>query len=236
MTFSIKRVNAIFRKDVKDIMRYWFVSGFIPLPLVLAVITGSEANVPVVAHYIVINLTFTMVASYLQCVMIAEEKEKNTLRGLMLSPATPNEILTGKSLLSFISTGLIVIIGAKLSGYEPADPLIISIAIFVSILFYIALGTLLGLVTKSVMEASVIIAPVMLLFTFGTYLRELTDEYPVLSFVEYLPNIQLVNLAQDVQTGAAISAVWTELAVIAGWVVVMSLLVVMVYKRREIDG
>lgn len=34
--------------------------------------------------------------------LIAKEKEKNTLRGLMLSPASTLEILGGKSLLSFV--------------------------------------------------------------------------------------------------------------------------------------
>ncbi|MFB4166825.1 ABC transporter permease [Virgibacillus sp. JSM 102003] len=237
MTFSIKRINAIFQKDVKDILKYWSVSTFLPLPLVLAAITGREpaANLPVEAHFVVINLTLSMVAAFLQCILIAEEREKNTLRNLMLSPANPTEILAGKSLLSFIFTVVIAVIGAKISGYEPADPFIISIAIGVSILFYIALGTLLGLLAKSVMEASMIIVPFMLLFTFGTYLKELIEEYPILSFVEYLPNVQLVNLANDVQTGAGIAEVWLNLVVIAGWLAGMCLIVVVMFKRREMD-
>lgn len=55
-----------------------------------------------------INITFSMVATYVQCCLIAEEKEKNTLRSLMLSPASTSEILIGKSTLTFISTMLIV--------------------------------------------------------------------------------------------------------------------------------
>lgn len=239
MTFSLKRVSTIFRKDVKDILRYWSVSTILVLPLVLAVITGKgggPAIAPIEAHFVVFNLAFTMVAAYLQCVMIAEEKEKNTLRGLMLSPATPAEILTGKSLLSFLFTAVIIMIGARLSGYEPEDPLIISIAMVVSILFYIALGTLLGLLTKSVMGASMLIAPVTLLFTFGTFLQNLIGEYSMLSFVEYLPNVQLVNLAKQVQKGAGTADIWSHFALISGWVVIMGLLVVTVYKKREMDG
>ena len=55
-----------------------------------------------------------VVGSFVQCSLIAEEKEKNTLRGLMLSPASTLEILGGKSLLSLIATMTIVVIGADI--------------------------------------------------------------------------------------------------------------------------
>lgn len=96
----------------------------------------------------------------------------------MLSPATTGEILGGKSLVSFILTIVTVVICAKLTGYEPTNLLIISIAVFVSVLFYIALGTLLGLLSKSVAEASVLILPIMFVFGFGTMFQGLMEKYP----------------------------------------------------------
>src|SRR5699024_12795497 len=56
------------------------------------------------AHYLIINLTLVAVAFFVQSALIAEEREKNTLRGLMLSPATIPEILSGKSLVSLLMT------------------------------------------------------------------------------------------------------------------------------------
>src|SRR5690625_5660955 len=77
----------------------------------------------------------------------------------MLSPATLPEILGGKSLVSFILTCLTIVLCAKLTGYEPASFPLIIIAIIISSLFYLALGTLLGLLSRSVIEASVIMLP-----------------------------------------------------------------------------
>ncbi|WP_407270479.1 ABC transporter permease [Radiobacillus sp. PE A8.2] len=235
MKFSIKRLYAIFQKDVKDILKNLYVSTMIPVPLVLAFIAGRENNPPVEAHYVAINLTFVIITAFLQCSIIAEEKEKNTLRGLMLSPASTLEILGGKSLLTFLFTGVSIILGMFVSGYQPANIFIISIAITVSIIFYIALGTLLGLMTKSVVEASVLIMPFLFIFGFGTFLQGYIDKHPVLSFVEYLPNIQLVSLANEVEMAGGIADVWSQLAVITMWAIVAGILVVTVYKRREMD-
>src|SRR5699024_2347587 len=118
------------------------------------------------AQYMLFNLAFTMVATFVQSSLIAEEKEKNTLRGLMLSPANTAEILVGKSLLSFLMTVIVVLLSALLLDYVPENMFLIGIAMILSICFYIGLGTLLGLYTKSVMEASVIVLPFMIIFAF----------------------------------------------------------------------
>jgi len=236
MTFSLNRVYAIFAKDIKDLSKNMFVLTSMIMIIPLAILIGSGSKEPSIQiHYLAINMAFTMVTVFVQCALIAEEKEKNTLRGLILSPASTFEILSGKSLLSIVLTIITVTICVLITGYDPANFLIVVLAIFISIFFYIALGTLLGLLTKSVMEASVIILPVLILFGLGTFLKALTEEYPQLSFIEYLPNIQLELLATEVQNGAGIADVWAQLAVIAVWVVSACVLVVVTYKKRAID-
>lgn len=236
MTISWRRIYAIFQKDVKDLSKNIFVSTTLLMPIVLAIIYGRLEETSIEIHYLVINLAFTAVAAFVQCAIIAEEKEKNTLRGLMLSPATTGEILGGKSLVSFILTIVTVVICAKLTGYEPTNLLIISIAVFVSVLFYIALGTLLGLLSKSVAEASVLILPIMFVFGFGTMFQGLMEKYPLLSVAEYLPNIQLIELAKSVQNGAGLTDVWMYLVVILLWAVGTSILTSVVFKKREMDN
>ena len=99
---SLKRVNAIFQKDFKDFSRNYAVSIVIFVPIVLGAIYGRMGVDTIETHFMLINMTFSMVAAFVQCCLIAEEKEKNTLRGLMLSPASTAEILGGKSLLTFL--------------------------------------------------------------------------------------------------------------------------------------
>src|SRR5699024_6126375 len=97
------------------------------------------------SYYLIFNMTFVMVTSYVQSCLIAEEKEKNTLRALMLSPANVQEILIGKSLFTFVTTALTMFLCMILIDYKPANLFIIGIAMVISTLFYIAIGTFVGL-------------------------------------------------------------------------------------------
>lgn len=235
MTFSWKRVNAIFQKDFKDFSKNMAVSIVIFLPIILAAIYGRMGLDSIQAHFININMTFAMVGTYVQCCLIAEEKEKNTLRGLMLSPASTLEILGGKSLLSFVLTIVIAFFCAYLSEYKPANISIVALAIIVSAIFYIGMGTLLGLIAKSVMESSVIVLPVIGIFTMGSFVTVLAEKYPILKVMEYMPNVQLIDLATRIEEGAGFVDVLSNLGIISIWAVVVFALAAVVYKKRMVD-
>ncbi|MHC8514558.1 ABC transporter permease [Sporosarcina sp. ITBMC105] len=235
MNISLKRVNAIFQKDFKDFSRNWAVSSVLFVPIGLGFMYGRAGVEDLTSHYLLINLAMAMVATFVQCCLIAEEKEKNTLRGLMLSPASTMEIIGGKSLLSFILTLGVIVLTSYLSGYQPADTAVIVVAVVLSSLFYIAIGTILGLYSKSVMEASLIVMPVILIFSLGSFITQLADSYPILKFTLYLPNIQLIELATKVEAGGSFGDVLVELGIIAAWVVVSFIVTNIIYRKRMID-
>ncbi|RWR07307.1 ABC transporter permease [Siminovitchia fortis] len=235
MTFSWKRVNAILIKDYKDFSRNLAVSCVIFLPPILAAFYGRMGVDSIETHYMVFNLVFVMVAAFVQCCLIAEEKEKNTLRGLMLSPATTAEILCGKSLLSFLFTIFVIALSAFLLDYSPKNIGIVAVAIILSSLFYLGLGTLLGLYAKSVMEASVLILPFMMIFSFGTFVTALAEKYPILKAAEYLPNVQLLEIAKNVENNAGFTDILLNLVIIVIWTIVISALTVVVFRKRMVD-
>ncbi|ALC85955.1 ABC transporter [Bacillus sp. FJAT-22090] len=235
MTFSWKRINAIFQKDFKDFSRNLAVSIVIFLPLFIAAIYGRMGLDTIQAHFLCINMTFAMVGTYVQCCLIAEEKEKNTLRGLMLSPASTLEILGGKSLLSFVLTIVIIFFSAFLSEYNPTNITLVAIAIIISAVFYIAVGTLLGLIAKSVMESSVLVLPVIGIFSLGSFVTVWAEKYPILKLAEYMPSVQLIELATLVEEGAKFSDVLSNLGIISLWAVLFIVLTVIVYRKRMVD-
>ncbi len=235
MTFSLKRTLAIFQKDYKDISKNMYVSFTAIIPLFMALLYGSQGEMTIDMQYIIINMTLSLVAAFIQCSLIAEEKEKNTLRGLMLSPASTVEILTGKGILTFLTTIFIIAVSCLLIDYKPENITVIAVAIAISALFYIGLGTLLGLLTKSVMEASVIIMPFFFLFTFSSYALLLVEKFPILKAVEYMPNTQLVELAGAVQSGAGFADVWSHLLIIFIWTVAVFFLAYRIFKKRMMD-
>ncbi|MBS4220682.1 ABC transporter permease [Bacillus sp. FJAT-49711] len=235
MTFSFKRVNAILQKDYKDFSRNFAVSIVIIIPPITAAIYGRMGIESIDSFYMLINMAFSMVAAFVQCCLIAEEKEKNTLRGLMLSPASTSEILTGKSLLSFILTIGVIIFTVILAEYRPQNIGLVTIAIILSSFFYIGLGTLLGLFSKSVMEASVIVLPVIIIFSIGSFITGLASQYPILKLANYLPNIQLIELAKQVEIGAGFGDVMPNLGIILVWVMLIVVLTTITYRKRMVN-
>src|SRR5690625_3387825 len=210
MIFSFKRMNAIFQKDLKDLTKNIYVGTSLLMPVLIAFMYGGMEDISIDAHYLIINLTLVAVAFFVQSALIAEEREKNTLRGLMLSPATIPEILGGKSLVSLFTTLITIVLCAMISGYEPNNLLFIGVGIIISSFFYLALGTLVGLLARTVIEASVIMLPVMFIFGFGSFLELFVEKYSILTFVKFMPNIQLINFANKVQAGMGFGSMRSE--------------------------
>ncbi|WP_026908693.1 ABC transporter permease [Paucisalibacillus globulus] len=236
MTLSWKRINAIFQKDTKDLWKNYFVSSIIVLPILMALLYSYTTEEPSIdLHYMIINLALASVTAFIQCAVIAEEKEKHTLRGLMLSPASIPEILIGKSLVTLFLTVITLLVCAFITGYQPANIALVAVALFISMVFYMGIGMILGLLSRTIIEASFIVMPVIFIFGFGSMLMGLIDRYPVLSFVEYLPNIQLLEFAYQVELGAGFGELWSYLAVILAWAIVAVILSGVVYKKRELD-
>ncbi|WP_396129160.1 hypothetical protein [Exiguobacterium mexicanum] len=76
MTFSMKRALAIFQKDYKDLSRNLFVSSTLIMPLFFAVFYSQLGGEGIDVTYFVINVTFSLVATFVQCALIAEEKRR----------------------------------------------------------------------------------------------------------------------------------------------------------------
>ncbi|HIV74873.1 MAG TPA: ABC transporter permease [Candidatus Pseudogracilibacillus intestinigallinarum] len=235
MNISMKRVKAIFMKDYKEFSRNMSISIVILMTPLLSLFYGKTGDNTIDSYYLIFNMTFVMVATYVQSCLIAEEREKNTLRALILSPANIQEILLGKSLFTFCTTFFTMILCMILIDYSPANISIITVAMLLSTLFYIALGTLIGLFAKSVMEASVYSFPAILIFTIGTFVRLLSEQYPILKIAHYLPNIQLVDIALKVEAGKGFANVLPELSIILLWFIIAMIVTVIVYKKRMVD-
>ncbi|MGN7476956.1 ABC transporter permease [Solibacillus silvestris] len=235
MNISIKRIQAIFMKDYKEFSRNYAVSSVILTPIILALFYGRVGAGSIDMYFLPLNMTFSMVTAYIQACLIAEEKERNTLRGLMMSPASTADILLGKSLLVFITTAVILFVSSYLVGYMPSQITPVALALAVSTVFYLALGTICGLYTKSIMEASLAVLPIMIIFTFGPMAIALGENHLLYKIVEWLPSTQLLQLAEQAEANAEFTQLIGPLAVIGVWTIIAVLLSVALFKKRTKD-
>ncbi|KOP71448.1 ABC transporter [Lysinibacillus sp. FJAT-14745] len=235
MNLSMTRIQAILIKDYKEFSRNYAVSLMVLMPLFLAFLYSKSGSATIATYFLSINIAFSMVTTYVQCCLIAEEKEKNTLRSLMLSPASLGDILIGKSLFVFIITMVIVALIIFIVGYSPANLFILAIALILSTVFYIAIGTLCGLFAKTVMEGSLIILPVILIFSFGPLALALSSSSPISKIAEWLPSSQLVLLAEALEGTYTTMDVIIPMVAIIVWSLVTWIAAGFIYKKRMVD-
>src|SRR3954452_9649838 len=119
MSISLKRVRAIFVKDYKEFSRNYAISIVVLFPILFAFLFRSAGPSLPGAIGFLLNISFVMLTCLAQACLIAEEKERNTLRSLMMTPATTMDVLIGKSTLVFVMSAIALAIATYILGYEP---------------------------------------------------------------------------------------------------------------------
>ncbi|SIT74259.1 ABC transporter permease [Edaphobacillus lindanitolerans] len=232
MTFSMKRVNAIFLKDWKDMQRNGYVLITLALPLVFAAWIGRMGEGSTSLAAMPITFALVIAGAFVQAAMVAEEKEKNTLRGLLLSPASTMEILVGKSLLSGVSTLVIIIGSIFLADFKVPSLPLFAVSILLGLVTFLAIGTLLGLLSRTVMETSILGTPVMVVFGMAGIFKEMISNETIVAVIDYLPSEQLAAVWSGLENG---SEVGSHLLVLTVWAVAAVAVTVVVYKKRRMD-
>lgn len=166
----MKNMIAIFKKQGKDTLRNKTVLiQFLMFP-VITLIMNNTVRIPDMPENFFVNLFATMYIGMAPLTSIAaiisEEKEKNTLRVLIMSNVKPYEYLMGIGSYVWLAcvTGSLVICLA--GHYDRKTGLvfmgIMAVGIFISLL----IGAVIGIASRTQMMATSITVPVMMIFSF----------------------------------------------------------------------
>lgn len=235
MSISLKRARAIFVKDYREFSRNYAVSFSVIVPILFAFLFRSAGPSLPGAIGFLLNTSLVLLTCLVQACLIAEEKERNTLRSLMMTPATTMDVLIGKSTLVFVVSAVALAIATYILGYEPASIWAFVVAIIFSIILYTAAGTICGLFSKTLLEASLSIMPVALVFTGAPWGVLLADDFPIFKVLEYAPSVQLVHLLDIQNIGFTTGDLLKPLLIILTWTVVLTIVSVVLYQRRLKD-
>src|SRR5699024_2685702 len=117
---NMSRVAAIFEKDLKEFMRNMMLFTSVLIPIVLEAffgrIDGGAGGVPNEMVIIIAGVVFTAVTFSSMMTMMAEENEKDTLRGLLQSPATIIDIIAGKSAVITLMTIISLVVSIMMTN------------------------------------------------------------------------------------------------------------------------
>lgn len=193
----MRAVSAIILKQLKDTFKNKEVLiQFIMFPL-LAVIMDSFVIIDGMPENYFVNLFATMYIGMApltsMSAVISEEKEKNTLRVLMLSDVTPLQYLVGVGsyiwCICMIGAAVFCVTG-NYTGKTAAFMTIMAFGIPVSLMFGAAIGT--G--CKNQMSATSVTVPVMMIFAFLPMLGMFNDTAKKIARLTYSEQIStLIN-------------------------------------------
>lgn len=235
MNGAMKRILAIFAKDFKDASRnsqVWF-PAIMPIGfafLYSSLESGSTSMLP-----FVLMLTLGMAGATSQALMIAEEKEKQTLRMLMLSPAKMYEVLIGKAVLLFLLVIVINFIVMAIYGTELNDFGLFTLLSVPLVITFLLLGTFIGLLARTVAETSVWAVLIILAICMLPLMVPAFDNALLMSVSDLLMTSRFIDIINGIQSGEGSSALGMDWLIIGIWMVVSVIAVYIAYKRNAMD-
>ncbi len=229
------RIYAIILKDWKDTLKnsYMLFTIFLPLGL-SAMLSKMDTSDPIMIM-MPINIALVMTGAFVQATMMAEEKEKNTLRVMLLSPASTTEIMIGKSVLTAIITIFVVIGSVILSDVAIPNLFYFSIMVFFSLIIFISFGTIIGLLSRTVMETSVVGLPVLILFTYGSMLGTMLNNEKISELSAYLPTESFGTAMGKLGQNGGFADIKWELLNMFIWAAAILIVTVIFYGKRRFD-
>lgn len=236
MTYAWKRISAIIEKEWKDCFRNPALLSMAALPLIFALLFRGREEVGISVLALPINMALTITGAFVLAMMVAEEKEKHTLRVLMLSPARPFEVLIGKSAVAAAMTVAAVILTLFIAETPALSPLALILLLVPSIVMYLAIGTLIGLLSRTSMETSFIGMPLHLLFLMGPMFGSLLNQPAVDLMISYLPTEQLSLACSKLWRGGTLADALPHAGIIAAWMAACLLLCCTTYRTKRYDA
>jgi len=122
--------------------------------------------------------------------------------------------------------------GAFIFGYESASIWAFVAAIILLIILYLAAGTLCGLFSKTLLEASLSILPEAFVFTAAPWGAFLENDYPIFKVLDYVPSSQLVHLLGIRSIGFTTGELLKPLLITMAWTVVITIVSIVLYQRQ----
>lgn len=182
----------------------------------------------------IINMALILVATYVQSALVAEEKEKTHCADSCCHRRVFSKFLRQKLAKLYCEHGYYYTLcfTYRLSSEKPIGHYHRNIFIFRFLLGLRHVHRFANQIGDGSLRCD---HAAFVIFAFGSLITPLMDQYPILTIANYMPNLQLIELAKQVEAGAGLADVLSHLAIIFVWIIAMYAVCLYVYKKRMVD-
>jgi len=227
---SIRKTMAIFKKQIKDTLKNRTVLiQFIMFPLLTIIINSAMQVEGMPKNYFVVlfaTMYIGMAPLTGMAAIISEEKEKNTLRVLMMSNVRAGEYLIGVGAYIFLLCMLGAVVFGIVGDYQGSAMLQFLFVMSIGILTSLLIGAAIGTWSKNQMSATSITIPVMMIFSFLPMLAMFNESIGKVS--RFIYSQQINNLMSNI---GVLELSFENVFVIAANMAVVIALFVIAYRR-----
>lgn len=168
--------------------------------------------------------------------MVAEEKEKNTLRVLMLSDVSALEYIFSKIISVLVLMELITIviffITATQLSYLPMFLLVTTVTSISMLLF----GSVVGLLSKDQMSTSTLSTPLMILFLIPPMFQNMNEVIDKIASI--VSTTRMMAIINDAMNGMSILSQehLLDFGIILAWILLGVVTFAMMYRKKGFDN
>lgn len=226
-------IKAILWKQLKDtIKNKAILIQFIMFPLMTIIMENAMNMQDMPPHFFVnlFSIMYVGMASLTSiAAIIAEEKEKNTLRVLKMCNVRAFEYLIGNAIYIIVICMIGSLIMGLTGGYTGIDLLRFMLIMFVGHICSFLLGATIGLVSKNQMVATSITVPVMMVLSFLPMLSMFNET--IKKFSKFLFSEQLYLLVNHLEQ---IKITWETGVIMIGNIILIIAAFLIIYKKDNI--
>ncbi len=192
----MKNISVIFLKQIKDTLKNKAILiQFVMFPL-MAVIMENTVKFEDMPEKFFVKLFSVMFVGMapLTCIsaIISEEKEKNTLRTLMMSNVKPLEYLCGIGsyvwLMCMAGTAVFAVCG----GFTGVSLVKFVAVMAAGVILSELIGGVIGIFSKNQMSATSVTVPVMMIFSFLPMLSMFNDKIEKVANLTYTQHLSVL--------------------------------------------
>ena len=189
-------ISAIFLKQIKETFKNKTVLiQFIMFPA-FAFIMENAIKIDNMPDHFFVKLFAVMFVGMapLTCVssIISEEKEKNTLRALIMSNVKPSQYLFGVGSYIWLMCMVGVFVFAICGNYGGKDFIMFILIMAVGVLLSILIGAIIGICCKSQITSTSITVPTMMIFSFLPMISMFNESIEKIAKITYSQQISLL--------------------------------------------
>ena len=230
----MKNIKAVFMKQLLDTVKNKTVFiQFLMFPII-AIIMENAVKIEDMPEHFFAKLFAVMFVGMapLSCMsaIISEEKEKNTLRTLMMSSVKPWQYLVSVGAYIFIMCMIGTAVFAVLGEYKGAELAVFILSVAFGIILSELIGAVIGIFSRNQMAATSLTLPIMMIFSFSPMLSMFNETIKKIAGITYLQ--QISNILNGMGT-SEISV--KSIIVISANFIIGLVLFASVYKKKGLE-